>query len=74
LANGQQLDGDLSIITFPVKIDGDNVMVELPSKTEVNAILGTSGLRVQSSCIDISGTSLEQDILNNVKNSTIALV
>jgi len=74
LANGQQLDGDLSLITFPVKIEDDNVMVELPSVAEVNAILGTSGLRVQSSCIDITGTSLEQDILDSVKNSTIALV
>lgn len=74
MANGQQIDGDLSIVTFPVKIDGDNVMVELPSEAEVNAILGTSGLRVQTSCIDISGSSLEHDILNSVKNSTITLV
>ena len=73
LADGKQLDGDLSIITFPVKIEGDNVLVELPSEAEVDAILGTSGLRVQSSCMDISGTSLEQDILNGVKNSTIAV-
>jgi len=52
LADGRQLDGDLSIITFPVKVVGDDVMVELPSEVEVNAILGTSGLRVQSSCMD----------------------
>jgi nitrite reductase (NADH) large subunit len=73
LADGQQLDGDLSIITFPVKVVGDDVMVELPSEAEVNAILGTSGLRVQSSCMEISGTPLEQEILNGVKNSTAAL-
>ena len=52
LADGRQLDGDLSIITFPVKVVGDDVLVELPSEVEVNAILGTSGLRVQSSCMD----------------------
>eukprot|EP00970_Alexandrium_tamarense_P012113 scaffold2748_cov193-Alexandrium_tamarense.AAC.21 len=39
LADGKQLDGDLSLITFPVKIIGDEVMVELPSEAEVNAIL-----------------------------------
>jgi len=74
LADGQQLDGDLSLITFPVKIEGDDVLIELPSEVEVNAILGTSGLRVQSGCPDISGTSLEADILNGVKNSTVATV
>lgn len=74
LANGQQLDGDLSIVTFPVMIEDDNVMVELPSEAEVDAILGTSGLRVRSSCIDITGTSLEHDILKGVKNSTVTAV
>lgn len=74
LADGQQLDGDLSLITFPVKIDGDDVLVELPAEVEVNAILGTSGLRVQSSCMDITGSSLEADILNGVKNSTVVVV
>ncbi|KAL7551660.1 hypothetical protein ACHAWF_014869 [Thalassiosira exigua] len=74
LADGQQLDGDLSLITFPVKIEGDDVLVELPSETEVNAILGTNGLRVQSSCMDITGSSLEADILNGVKNSTVAII
>lgn len=75
LADGQQLDGDLSLITFPVKIDGDDVLVELPSKVEVDAILGTSGLRVQSSCTpDITGSSLEKDILNGVKNATVAVL
>mmetsp|Transcript_14456 Transcript_14456/g.30751 ORF Transcript_14456/g.30751 Transcript_14456/m.30751 type:complete len:139 (+) Transcript_14456:2846-3262(+) len=75
LADGQQLDGDLALITFPVKIEGDDVMVELPSEAEVDAILGTSGLRVQSSCMDISGTELEKDILNGIKstNSTVAV-
>mmetsp|Transcript_30178 Transcript_30178/g.55734 ORF Transcript_30178/g.55734 Transcript_30178/m.55734 type:complete len:1099 (+) Transcript_30178:327-3623(+) len=76
LADGQQLDGDLSLITFPVKIEGDDVLVELPSEVEVNAILGTSGLRVQSGCPDITGSSLEMEILNGVKNvtSTVAVL
>lgn len=76
LADGQQLDGDLSLITFPVKIEGDDVLVELPSEVEVNAILGTSGLRVQSGCPDITGSSLEEEILNGVKNvtSTVAVL
>eukprot|EP01083_Nonionella_stella_P275025 934006_1 len=79
LDDGQQLDGDLSLITFPIKIVGDEVMVELPSEVEVNAILGTSGLRVQSTCnsmADITGTDLEKDILNGVKtsNSTVTVM
>ena len=74
LADGHQLDGDLAIITFPVKIEGDSVLVELPSKVEVDAILGTSGLRVQSSCVDMADLSdLENEILKGVKgtNSTV---
>ena len=78
LADGQQLDGDLSLITFPVKIEGDDVLVELPSEVEVNAILGTHGLRMQSDggCMDISGSELESEILNGVKftNSTTAVM
>ncbi|KAL9191510.1 hypothetical protein ACHAXT_001216 [Thalassiosira profunda] len=74
LADGQQLDGDLSLITFPVKIEGDDVLVELPSEAEVNAILGTSGLRVQSGCMDITGTPLEADILAGVQNTTVAVL
>lgn len=74
LADGKQLDGDLSLITFPVKIIGDEVMVELPSEAEVNAILGTSGLRVQSGCLDIAGSTLETEILNGVRNSTTIVV
>ncbi len=78
LEDGHQLDGDLSLITFPVKIDGDNVMVELPSEEEVNAILGTHGLRVKhtsSGCVDISNDPLEKEIMNGVtgsKNVTFA--
>ena len=76
LADGKQLDGDLSLITFAVKIDGDEVMVELPAQIEVDAILGTKGLRVGSSCseLDISGTDLEKEILNGVRNTTSTVV
>ena len=77
LADGHQLDGDLAIITFPVKIEGDDVLVELPSKVEVDAILGTSGLRVQSTCSELSRLGdLEKEILNGVQgaNSTVALM
>jgi nitrite reductase (NADH) large subunit len=76
LTDGHQLDGDLAIITFPVKIEGDSVLVELPSKVEVDAILGTSGLRVQSSCVDMTDLSdLENEILKGVKgtNSTVTV-
>lgn len=61
LHDGLELgDGDLQIITFPVMIEGDEVKVELPRVEEVDAILGTSGLRVmKSDCIDIAGDALK---------------
>lgn len=46
LTCGEEIDGDLNIITFPVKVENDDVLVELPSIPEVDAILGTNGLRV----------------------------
>ena len=60
LADGGELgDGDLKILTFPVKIDGDLVLVELPNELELDAILGTDGLRVKkSACIDLAGDAL----------------
>lgn len=60
LADGNEIGGDLKILTFPVKIDGDDVKVELPAVEELDAILGTNGLRVtKSDCIDISGDALK---------------
>ena len=61
LENGEQVgDGDLNILTFPTKIDGSNVLVELPAVPELDAILGTAGLRVmKSDCIDIAGDALK---------------
>eukprot|EP00934_Nitzschia_sp_Nitz4_P000241 Nitzschia sp. Nitz4//scaffold313_size41840//10902//17056//NITZ4_007432-RA/size41840-processed-gene-0.86-mRNA-1//-1//CDS//3329547418//241//frame0 len=50
----------LNILTFPVKVDGEKVMVELPSEPELDAILGTNGLRVRkSSCVDIAEDALK---------------
>jgi len=61
LGSGQELgDGGLQIITFPVKIVQDHVLVELPSTEEVDAILGTNGLRVTaSSCIDLAADAIK---------------
>lgn len=60
LEDGHQLDGDLSLITFDVKVNGDAVLVNLPAEAEVDAILGTNGLRVQStSCVDIAGDAIK---------------
>lgn len=52
-------EGDLSILTFSVKIVGDGVLVELPAEPELDAILGTSGLRVEKSdCVDLAGDAI----------------
>ena len=61
LESGEQIgDGDLNILTFPVKVAGEKVMVELPAIPELDAILGTHGLRVRKSdCIDIAGDAIK---------------
>eukprot|EP00522_Entomoneis_paludosa_P012359 CAMPEP_0172455328 /NCGR_PEP_ID=MMETSP1065-20121228/12012_1 /TAXON_ID=265537 /ORGANISM="Amphiprora paludosa, Strain CCMP125" /LENGTH=1147 /DNA_ID=CAMNT_0013207789 /DNA_START=77 /DNA_END=3520 /DNA_ORIENTATION=+ len=62
LEDGVELGAEepLSIITFPVKVEGDDVLVKLPAELEVDAILGTHGLRVtKSDCIDIAGDALK---------------
>jgi len=60
LKDGAQIDGDLKLLTFPVKIEGGAVLVELPAEKELDAILGTHGLRVQKSdCIDITGDAIK---------------
>lgn len=65
--------GDLQLITFKVKVEGEDVLVELPAPEEVDAILGTKGLRVTASdCIDITGDALKVPIKKNlVSNSTV---
>jgi NAD(P)H-dependent nitrite reductase small subunit len=62
-------DEELNILTFPVKIKSGKVMVELPAIPELDAILGTHGLRVQKSdCVDIAG-----DAIKTIKIPTSAM-
>ena len=66
LEDGEEIgDGDLKILTFPIKLEGDDVLVELPAIPELDAILGTGGLRVQKSdCIDITGDAIKVPVKN----------
>merc|ERR1739844_76621 len=60
LETGNELDGDLKILTFDTKIEGDDVLVHLPSVPEVDAILGTNGLRVlKSDCINLAEDAIK---------------
>ena len=69
LEGGQELGGDLQILTFPIKVEGDDVMVELPASPELDAILGTHGLRVEKTdCIDITGDALKVPVKSNGMN------
>ncbi|KAL3910462.1 MAG: hypothetical protein SGARI_002113 [Bacillariaceae sp.] len=66
-------DEELNILTFPVKIEGDKVMVELPATPELDAILGTHGLRVEKTdCIDITEDAIKTIRIpsSSVTNST----
>jgi NAD(P)H-dependent nitrite reductase small subunit len=64
LSDGNEIGGDLQLITFPVKIENGEVYVELPSPPELDAILGTDGLRVQKSdCVDLAADALKVPIL-----------
>lgn len=70
-------DGDLQIITFNTKVDGDDVFVELPSTEEVDAILGTKGLRVmKSDCINLAEDAIKVQLKSEAKQtmSTTALM
>jgi hypothetical protein len=69
LEDGGELGGDLQILTFPIKIEKDDIFVELPAVAELDAILGTNGLRVQKSeCIDIAGDALKVPIGGALKS------
>jgi len=79
LDTGEGVDDEpLNILTFPIRVDGnDRVLTELPAIPELDAILGTHGLRVQKSdCIDIAGDaaklmkSIKPDLFTSQKNST----
>jgi len=51
---------DLQIITYQVKIENDDVLVQLPVIEEVDAILATSGMRVhKSDCIDLAEDAIK---------------
>lgn len=69
LESGEEMgDGDLQIITFPVKVEGDDILVELPSVEEVDAILGTNGLRVtKSDCVNLAEDALKVDIKRTIR-------
>jgi len=73
LESGEQLDGDeLNILTFPVKVDGGKVLVELPAVPEVDAILGTNGLRVtKSDCVDIAGDAIKVPVKKSAKTGDL---
>lgn len=59
-------DEELNILTFPVKLEGQKVFVELPAEAEIDAILGTHGLRVRkSSCVDIAADAIKVPSKNN---------
>jgi len=74
LADGQELGGDLQILTFPIRIEGDDVQVELPAVAELDAILGTNGLRVtKSDCIDVAGDALKVPIRQAEKKAIDSL-
>jgi nitrite reductase (NADH) large subunit len=60
------VENGLQILTFPVKLVNDEVFVELPAVPELDAILGTHGLRVKKSdCIDISGDAIKVPVRKN---------
>lgn len=61
LETGEGIDDEeLNIITFPIKIESGRVQVELPAVLELDAILGTHGLRVEKTdCIDIAGDAIK---------------
>ena len=80
LHNGQEIgmassddegnNGLLQILTFPIKLINDEVFVELPSVVELDAILGTNGLRVEKSdCIDIASDAIKVPVRNGSNNS-----
>ena len=77
LETGKELGVDesaepLSLITFPVQIVDGQVMVELPDVAEVDAILGTHGLRVQaSSCVDIAADAIKVPVKRSRQEATM---
>lgn len=59
-------DEPLNILTFPISIANGRVLTELPAIPELDAILGTNGLRVQKSdCIDLAEDATK--LMNSIK-------
>eukprot|EP00978_Attheya_sp_CCMP212_P023295 scaffold71048_cov55-Attheya_sp.AAC.3 len=61
LDSGEEMgEGELNILTFPIQVEGDKIMVQLPAEQEVDAILGTQGLRVlKTDCIDVTEDAIK---------------
>lgn len=52
--------GDLQIITFDIKVEDGEVKIFIPAEDELDAILGTSGLRViDSGCSDLAADAIK---------------
>jgi len=74
LETGAELGGDLQILTFPVKIEGDDVFIELPATEEVDAILGTHGLRVnKSDCVNLAEDAIKVRLGGAKTSSTVLM-
>jgi NAD(P)H-dependent nitrite reductase small subunit len=76
LEDGHELgtENGLKILTFPIKVVDGVVMVELPAVDELDAILGTNGLRVQKSdCVDIAGDAIKVPVKGAAKSVANAL-
>jgi NAD(P)H-dependent nitrite reductase small subunit len=69
LLDGNEIGGgNLQLLTFPVKLENKNdVYVEFPNAAELDAILGTNGLRVhKSDCIDLAADAIKIPIPSRV--------
>lgn len=65
-------DGDLKILKFPVKIEDGNVFVYLPSEPEVNAILGTNGLRItKSDCVNLAEDAIKVPVRGQISSKVV---
>jgi NAD(P)H-dependent nitrite reductase small subunit len=70
-------DESLNILTFPIKVVDGRVLTEVPAIPELDAILGTHGLRVEKSdCIDIAADAakLMRTIAPGVMNTNSTAV
>lgn len=81
LETGEGIDDEpLNILTFPIKVENGRVLTELPAIPELDAILGTNGLRVEKSdCVDIAGdaaslmNSIKPDLFQSTNATSVAV-